>query len=89
VLILVLLLLPPLPLLSAVVPPGYFLPTNGDMLKCENGTFRSEWIMAGDPRSSSCTTCGTGIFSEPKEQDDNPMAPASSRVASTSASCCK
>lgn len=79
-----------LPAVSAVVPPGYFLPTgSSSMVKCDTGAFRDGWLMFSDPRAVSCTPCGTGIASEARELDANPLATPGSYVRATSASCCE
>jgi hypothetical protein len=73
-----------------VVPPGYFIPVqNEDMQQCGAGNFREGWVMYNDPKAQTCTTCGDGIGSEPRDLDENPRAINGSLVRATSASCCE
>jgi hypothetical protein len=81
-----------LPSTPAVVPPGYYLSASS-MLKCGNtatgGTFREGWVMYSDPKAQNCTACGDNILSEPRDLDENPLAPNGTLVRSTSTSCCE
>jgi hypothetical protein len=45
--------------------------------------------MHSDPRATTCTACGTGIQSEPRDLDENPLAANGSYVCATSSSCCE
>lgn len=45
--------------------------------------------MFSDPKALSCTPCGQGIQSEPRDLDENPLAVNGSLVRATSASCCE
>jgi hypothetical protein len=74
--------------LPAVVPPGYLIQA-GALAQCGEGTYRERWVMASDPAALACTQCGTGISSEPRDLDENPLAANSSLVRATSTSCCK
>jgi hypothetical protein len=85
----------------AVVPPGYYIITSSGMTLCPQGTaatpptsagspgtFREGWVMYSDPKATTCTSCGEGILSEPRDKNDNPMSTVA-LVQATSASCCK
>jgi hypothetical protein len=71
-----------------VVPPGY-LTTPASMAPCPPGTFRQGWLLHSDPGASSCSACGAGIASEPRDLDENPLAANGSLVRATAASCCE
>lgn len=73
---------------SAVVPPGYFT-APVSMALCPPGTYRQAWLLHSDPGASSCTACGVGIGSEPRDLDENPLATNGSLVRATVASCCE
>lgn len=73
----------------AVVPPGYFLPQGANMQQCGATTFRESWVMHSDPKAATCTPCGDGIDSEPRDLDENPKAENGTLVRATSASCCE
>ena len=73
----------------AVVPPGYFLPQGASMQKCGAAKFREGWVLHSDPKAETCTPCGDGIDSEPRDLDENPKAANGTLVRATSASCCK
>jgi hypothetical protein len=45
--------------------------------------------MYSDPKASTCTPCGDGISSEPRDLDENPKAQTGSLVRATSSSCCE
>lgn len=68
-------------------------PTSSDPATA--GYFRSSWVSYSQVVSADaagtdvCTKCGDGILSELTEADENPLAADDSRVAATSASCCK
>lgn len=75
-----------------MVPPGYRILADGtlsSMLKCDAGTYREGWVGFSDLRASSCTPCGTGISSEPRDLDQNPLAGSGSLVMASPASCCE
>ena len=59
------------------------------MQQCGAGNFREGWVMHSDPKATSCTACGEGIGSEPRDLDENPKAQNGSLVRATSASCCE
>jgi len=46
-------------------PPGYFTQGTSALQSCPDGTYASGWA-----RRASCTSCGTGISSEPRTVDD-------------------
>jgi hypothetical protein len=71
-----------------VVPPGYFV-TGAALLPCANGTYRTSWLLTTDPQAALCTACGTGIASEPRDLDENPLVANGSLARATSASCCE
>ncbi|KAF8057265.1 hypothetical protein HT031_006073 [Scenedesmus sp. PABB004] len=50
----------------AEVPPGYYLPSPSvNVTVCATGTYQTDWLDRTDTRS--CTSCGSGINSEPTE----------------------
>jgi hypothetical protein len=59
------------------------------MTTCPSGTYREGWLLQSDPKADSCTPCGEGISSEPRDLDQNPLVAEGSLVRATSASCCK
>ena len=59
------------------------------MTQCTVGNFREGWVMYSDPKASTCTPCGDGISSEPRDLDENPKAQNGSLVRATSSSCCE
>jgi len=73
----------------AAVPPGSFIQGGSSLTPCGPGSFRERWLLASDPRATSCTPCGTGISSEPRDLDEHPLAANGSLVRATSTSCCK
>ena len=73
----------------AVVPPGYFLAEASTMTPCFAGYFREGWLMFSDPKATTCTPCGDGIDSEPRDLDDNPRVANGTLTRATSASCCE
>jgi len=70
---------------ECMVPPGYYLTPN--MVTCGSGTFREGWLMASDPKATTCTPCGDGIQSEPRDLDENPLVANGTLVRATSTSC--
>ena len=73
----------------AVVPPGYFVPTQSTMTSCTAGYFREGWLMYNDPKASSCTPCGENIDSEPRDLDENPLVANGTLTRATPTSCCE
>jgi hypothetical protein len=59
------------------------------MTLCPSQFYREGWLLYNNPTATSCTPCGEGIRSEPRDLDENPLAAADSRVRATSTSCCK
>lgn len=59
------------------------------MEQCVATTFREGWVMYNDPKAETCTPCGDGIGSEPRDLDENPKATNGSLVRATSTSCCE
>jgi hypothetical protein len=45
--------------------------------------------MWSDPAAANCTSCGTGIFSEPRDIDEHPTAAIGALVRSQPTSCCE
>lgn len=45
--------------------------------------------MYSDPKATSCSPCGDNIRSEPRDLDENPLAPNGTLVRATSSSCCE
>jgi hypothetical protein len=49
---------------AAVAPPGYY--SDGSALQlCSNGTYATGWA-----RRTSCTSCGTSIYSEARSANE-------------------
>ena len=73
----------------AVVPPGYFVPTQSTMTSCTAGYFREGWLMYNDPKAATCTACGENIDSEPRDLDENPLVANGTLTRATPTSCCE
>ena len=79
-------------LLAAGVPPGYFVSSasgSPTLAPCGESSYRERWVMFSDTRAQTCTPCGQGIQSEPRDMDEHPLAVNGSYTRATSASCCE